>query len=124
MLRLCSFAWRLMATTALVTACGGGSGTGEPVKVAAELKSLSCDPGSGIRVSSLRQVLESNKISVESVSCGAYSVGRPAVCGVPDDALAFFVINEADLMRAKDLGFFDSATTLLAIDYGQCPSGR
>lgn len=119
---------RVIITTSLVALAGlsgcGGAGEETRVKVGAELKSTACEPSSGVRVADLRRTLETNGIAVTQTTCGAYSAGRVAICGVPDDALAFFEVPESATAAAKNLGFFVASERPLAIDNGPCQAGR
>lgn len=112
-----------LAALVAVTGCGGSEDE-VSVKVAAELKSLACDAASGVRVADLRRTLETNGISVSQTTCGAFNTGRVAVCGVPDDALAFFEVPASKVEPAQSLGFFVASDRPLAIDNGACAAGR
>lgn len=111
------------AASTSLSGCGG-SGEEVRVKVAAELKSLACEPSSGVRVADLRRTLETNGIAVAQTTCGAYNTGRIAVCGVPDDALGFFEVPESMVSPAKKLGFFVASESPLVVDNGPCAAGR
>lgn len=132
MLRIVSFVWPLLFGAALVTACGANSDSVADVKVAVELNTLSCDQAPTNRVSLKSRVLESNGIEVKAISCGSWDVGSTTVCGVSDFALAFFLIKETDIPRAKELGFFDpsfksfdpNVISAKAVDNGPCPAWR
>ena len=111
------------ATAVCLTGCGGSESEGT-VKVAAELKTVQCDPAYGERVSALRQSLESRGIVVMKTTCGALNLNSSAICGIPDGRIAFFEIGQSRVAEAKGLGFFVAAERPRAVDYGSCPEPR
>lgn len=83
-----------------------GGASDERVEVYKSAGGRQCEAESGVSIETMRAALDARRIAVASAACGVMAgVQFIAACGADDGSVNVFVIGEADLERARELGF-------------------
>lgn len=94
----------LLASSAILVACGNSDGTPTNVSVYKYVGSVQCS-GGGIPISTLQRQLTDAGIQVQTASCGSDGNIYVAVCGAADGRIAIFDVPVTEAQTATELGF-------------------